>query len=118
MNQVQLPIKNHRLARRRSAKPGLRVKCLKGTMGIGKNLAVGILDISETGVRLVISADLEKNQDIELEFMMPQQSKAMKVIASVSWCVALLDGTYCIGAAFKHSLSYSDFSVIAQFSHN
>lgn len=112
MSQLQLERPNKRLARRRSAKKSLGVTCLKGTLGLGKNLALSILDVSETGVRLVVDCPLHPLQEIEVILSVPLQAKPIKALADVTWCVPAADGNYCIGASFRRRLNYADLSVL------
>jgi hypothetical protein len=78
-------------------------------MGLGANLALGVLDISQTGVRLVVKAPLEKGQEIELNLFITGVSRSFKGLAEVAWCFTRADGSYIVGARFRHPIPYGDF---------
>jgi hypothetical protein len=113
MTTQEINSRNRRVAPRRPARSSIKISCLKGSLGLGNNLALCALDISETGVRLVAKAALAKGQEIEVSLMGPGQSRPFKVMAEVVWCSAAADGTFCMGARFQKRLLYKDFREIA-----
>jgi hypothetical protein len=109
MSQTQTAVKERRSARRRGPKPTTKITCYKGSLGLGRNVAVSILDISETGVRLVVKSAFERNQEIEVGILSQHQNRPVKILANVVWCIPAADGNFCVGASFQRSLNYSDF---------
>jgi len=101
--------KNRRVSIRRMPRGKPRVSCLKGSLGLGRNIGETVLDLSETGVRLVVSTALDDGQEIEVILQGQGQPSRIKVLANVVWCVPAADGRYCIGARFQKYLSYADF---------
>jgi hypothetical protein len=99
--------RNRRLSPRRSAKSGTKVECRKGTMGLGPNLAVGLLDVSESGARLLLKVALEPNQEVELVLLAVGQVREVKMPGRIVWCVAAADGRYCVGVQLQKRLGYS-----------
>src|SRR5205807_5017007 len=51
---------NHRRTRRRRPKNHTKVTCHKGPFGLGPNVAVSMLDVSEAGIRLVVKVPLDR----------------------------------------------------------
>jgi hypothetical protein len=109
MSQTQAAQKERRTARRWGPKSSTKITCYKGTLGLGRNLAVSVLDLSETGIRLLIKSSLDRNQEVEIGLLSQHQSRPVKLLANIAWCVPAVDGNYCVGAAFQRSLNYSDF---------
>src|SRR4051812_12478558 len=96
---------NKRRSRRAPPKGTTKVRAYKGPMGLGPNLAVAILDVSETGLRLVLRSDLPKGQEIEVN-LDNVSTKPIKVIADVIWSLPMADGNFCVGVSFQKPLRY------------
>jgi len=107
-------IANRRRARRQQAKHSTKVNCTKGSMGLGTNLALGILDMSETGIRLLLKQQLGPNQEIEVNLESLNHRRPLKVLGRVVWCVAAADGTYCAGVEFHRALGYIDYQALVK----
>jgi hypothetical protein len=88
------------------------VKCLKGKLGLGKNLATELLDASETGIQLRLTTALNKGQEIEVNVVGPGRGRPCSHLAEVQWCVPAADGSYCVGARFHSRLRYADLQDI------
>lgn len=98
---------NRRAAIRHKAKTSARVSCATGKMGMGPNVAVTVLDVSETGVRLILKAAQSPGNELELSLEAPGDRRPTKVPAQVVWCAALADGNHCIGARFLKPIPYA-----------
>jgi hypothetical protein len=105
--------KNQRRSRRQPPKGGTRVRAYGNLLGIGANLGVKLLDLSETGVRLVLKSDLPPGQQfvVELESI---GSRAVRMPCIVVWSVEAADGGFVVGAAFQKTLSYLDLHTLAK----
>src|SRR5438128_2163012 len=55
---------NRRHSRRQPPKGSVRAFCRKGTLGLGPNIAVRLLDLSEGGAQLVVSEELQPGQEV------------------------------------------------------
>jgi hypothetical protein len=75
---------------------------------LGANIAVPVLDISETGIRLMVKSALDKGNETEVSIAGYGQSRPVKLPADVVWAVQAADGTYCIGARFQKRLTYAE----------
>ncbi len=94
-------------------KGGTKARCSRGALGLGANLAVAVLDVSETGARLVLKADLPKGQEVELA-LENVGGRAVKGLAEIVWSVALADGNFCVGAHFHKFISYTDLTSLVK----
>lgn len=61
-----IPKSNRRVFARRPPRGKVKVTCHKGSVDVGPNLAIGLVDISETGARLTVSTPLEKGQTVAI----------------------------------------------------
>jgi len=109
MNLPASSNKNRRQSIRRTPKGKPRVTCLKGSMGLGRNIGEAVLDLSETGVRLIVTIPLEVRQEIEVTLQGAVQPSPVKLLANVVWCVPTADNHYCVGARFQKYLNYAEF---------
>jgi hypothetical protein len=114
--QPVTPVKNRRLTPRRRAKNSSRVTCIKGALGLGANLGVKLLDVSETGARLVVKEALNPGQEVELNLEAPGGGRPVRLPAEVIWSVPTADGQHCVGTSFHKRLSYADLQHLGQSS--
>jgi hypothetical protein len=112
MNQACAVARNRRLARRKQAKDGVEVTCQKGSWGLGINLAVTVLDVSEAGIRLILNSALDRGQEFTIALHAPGRVRPFKTLANVVWCIETADGNYCVGASFQRRLAYVDLMVL------
>jgi hypothetical protein len=77
--------------------------------GLGPNFARAVLDISDTGVRLVISQQLAVTDEVEIAISGYGVQKAIKRLGNVRWQVKLQDGTFCVGVEFQKRLLFRDW---------
>jgi hypothetical protein len=104
---------NRRGAPRRLPKKASRFVCRSGRLGLGPNIAVGLLDVSETGIRLIVKTALEPEAEVEVGLQPIGANTPTNVIAQVMWCIPLADGNHCVGARFEKVLPYGFLLEIA-----
>jgi hypothetical protein len=105
---------NRRAGLRRQPRGNIQVTCVKGALGLGSNLALTLLDASETGVRLIVTTALEPGQEIEVSITGPGRGRPHKQLAEVAWCVPTAEGAFCVGARFLKRLSYAELQDICR----
>ena len=66
---------NSRKSPRRPPRGATKVVCRKGTLGLGPNLGVRLLDVSEGGVRLLVKTELVKGDGVEVVLVPPAGGK-------------------------------------------
>jgi hypothetical protein len=113
MNKPTTANVNRRGSRRQQVKRSTRVSCFRGPLGIGPNLLVSVLDVSETGVRLVLKELVEKGRSLEVHLEGVWQREPIKVSAEVVWVVPTADGNFCVGAQLQRRLHHSDLQSLA-----
>jgi hypothetical protein len=101
-------------ARRRAPKGNTKATCRRGVLGLGPNLALAILDVSEAGIRLRVRELLEPGQEVEIGLEGLANSRPLRVPASVVWCVPTAEGDYCVGLQFDRRLTYADLHMLAK----
>ena len=105
--------RNRRTTQRRRPRTTIKVECRKGSSGLGPNLGVHALDISESGVRLIVSEQLEPLSEVEIIINGYGMRSSIKRHGNVRWVVKLEDGTYGVGVEFQKRLIYRDWQLMA-----
>src|SRR5215469_14881738 len=114
MIQPGTALRNRRLNRRQPPKGSTRATCHRGHFGLGRNIAVAVLDISEYGAQLVVKEPLKKGQAVEVGLEGLGGQRPIKLSAVIVWCVAGADGNHLVGTRFGKSLSYADLLALAR----
>ena len=109
MTEPNPPGRNRRLNRRRPAKHRVKVVCRANAMDLGPNLALAVLDVSETGMRLMVKDLLRPGREVSVSLEGQSIRRPLLRVADVAWCVPAADGAYCLGVSFQKRLSYRDF---------
>src|SRR5438067_920828 len=103
-------LKNRRSSRRMSARSSATVEVRRGNLGLGRNLAVLLLDISEGGVCVVLKEALEPMDETAVLLSASGLVRPIKRISTIRWAVKLEDGNYCIGVTFDKRIPYAEVS--------
>jgi hypothetical protein len=104
---------NHRRHRRQLPKGSTKARAYRNHLGLGPNIAVAVLDVSESGVRLLLKEDLPIGREFEVE-LESIAHKAVKLHAEVIWSLATADGKYCVGSRFTKDIDYGFLISIAR----
>ncbi len=108
-----LPKKDSRRTRRKQPKGSTRARVFPNAMGLGGNIAVQVLDISETGTRLLVKAALAPRQQFTIELECPGAG-SLRLVATAIWCLEAADGNFVVGAEFQKLLCYLDLLRLAK----
>lgn len=100
---------NRRRSQRRKARPTVKVECRKGSHGLGANLALSVLDISDSGVRLITTQSLEVMDEVEVIINGYGLKEMIKRLGTIRWQVKLDTGQFCVGVEFHKGLVYRDW---------
>src|SRR5262245_60941625 len=99
-----------RLTRRRQARSGAKVEYRRGSLRLGRDIAVSLVDLSEDGLRLRLTTEVKPGEEDELMISRPGGGKAMTTGAEVRWCTAAGDGTFLVGVRFRRRVAYRDLT--------
>jgi PilZ domain len=89
--------------------------CVTGKFGLGPNVAVSLLDVSETGIRLVLKTALTAGHEVEVSLDSVIGRQAAKIPGQVVWCVPMADGNHCLGVRFSKPLKWSVLLALTHF---
>jgi hypothetical protein len=102
-----------RRARRRPIKESTKVHCYGNALGLGRNIASALLDVSEAGVRLTVKIPVEVGQEVEIN-LHGQTGVSARHIARVVWAVPAEGGLFCVGCALAKPLPYATLVALAR----
>jgi hypothetical protein len=89
------------------------VTCRPNALGVGPNVAAALLDVSEHGARLLLTAGLAPGRAVEVGLEGPGHGRPLALPARVVWCVPAADGHYVTGLRFDEPLAYADLHQLA-----
>jgi hypothetical protein len=93
-----------RISPRLTPRGGCKVACQKGTLGLGADLAVQLLDVSLDGAGLTIREALPVGTEVSLILEGPGNARAVKRTAAVRSCEPADGKNHRIGVAFQKRL--------------
>ncbi len=99
--------KNRRQWPRKKPRSTAKVECRRGTLGLGPNLAVELLDICESGVGLMLKSAVNLDEEVEVVIRDFGQSKAIKQVARVCWCLPQPGDRFVVGLQFDTYVAYA-----------
>ena len=99
------PKPNKRRSRRGASKTSTRLRVYRTTMGLGTNIASSLLDLSETGLRVVLKETVTIGQEVEVNLESAATGRTLKLPATVVWIVPATNGTFVVGLRLLKTLS-------------
>lgn len=99
---------------RRPARPGVRVAFRSGTLGLGPDLAIGLIDVSEDGLCVAVKVAVAAGSDAEVVLDKVGSSRPMKFVADVRWCAGDPAGGYRAGLRLRRRLPWRDLMDLAR----
>jgi hypothetical protein len=101
-------IKNRRIHSRRCPKRGTKATCRLGTLDLGPNLVLALLDVSETGVRLLLREPVGAAKEVTVTLEGSHHRRPLRLTGRVAWCLATAEGGHCVGVQFERRLPYAE----------
>ena len=83
-------------------------------MGLGVDVAVGLVDVSEDGLGVRLKVAVTPGEETEIILTSPGTRKAYKLLGEVRWCRDAGDGTFLAGVRLRRRLAYVDLSDLAR----
>jgi hypothetical protein len=100
---------NRRAAIRKPARRSIHLECRRGSMGLGNNLASGYLDISLSGVQVVLhDMHLLKGEEVEVVLQGHGFRGSIRRTGEVRWIQPVETGGCRVGIQFNKYLNFRD----------
>lgn len=104
---------NKRRSSRNSARGTTRLRVYRNAMGLGPNIASALLDLSETGLRVVSKEAVAVGQEVEVN-LESASGRVTKTTAVVVWIVPATGDTFVVGLRLHKSLDYDQFMALTK----
>jgi hypothetical protein len=89
----------------------LAVTCRPGSTGLGPNLAVGLVDVTEDRLKLRLTGPIPVGQDVEVELCAPGVGRPIKLRGAVLTCRASVDGKTSVAKVqLRHRLTFRELA--------
>ena len=105
---------NKRLSRRSGAKSSTRLRVYRTALGLGPNIASSLLDLSETGVRVVLKEAAAVGQEVALHLESAATGLTLKTTAVVMWVVPGTEPTVVVGLRLQKSICHGDLMALSR----
>jgi hypothetical protein len=102
------------LTRRRPARGGARVEVRRGDLGLGPNLAAGLVDVSEDGAGVRLKAEVAVGDEVTIGLGRPGGGKMLANKGLVRWCRPDPAGGYQVGLSLRRRLTHADLMDLAR----
>jgi PilZ domain len=103
------PVKNRRVDRRAKPKPSSKVVCRLGTLDLGADVAITVLDVSETGARLLVKKQVREGEEVTVCFEPLHSQRPSRLVGRVVWSIKTTEQTFVIGVRFEKRLPYKEW---------
>jgi hypothetical protein len=91
---------------------GARCRCRKGLLGIGPDLALALLDLSQAGASLLAKEALGPKQPVVVELYGVAYPKEVHVPGRVARCAPAPEGAYRVAVRFERYLTYAELQCL------
>jgi len=98
---------DRRRERRKLTRTKTTVACRKGHDGLGADLSLRLIDLSDEGARLMVKEWINPRADVELSLESVAMNRPLQVAGQVAWCQPIEKG-FLIGVKFHERIDYTD----------
>lgn len=104
---------DRRLSSRRRVTKHVDVTVQVGTLGLGPNIGIALIDISEEGLGVHLKTPVKPGDAVEVDLSFPVASKTWKLFGDVCWCNPGRFGTFVAGIRLRRRLTHHEVSEFA-----
>jgi hypothetical protein len=115
MSEAEVGQRGGRAGRRWQPRRQARIACHRGLSDLRPDMALALLDLSESGARLVTREALTPGQPVYLVLAAPTGGRPARRQATVAWSVAAADGTFCVGVKLLRRLGADELRNLAWY---
>lgn len=103
-----------RLCPRRPARHGAQVEFRRGATGLGQDLAIELVDVSEDGACVHLKESVTPGDEVEVAVGRPLGGKLHRRRARVRWCRSAWGAGFLVEVVFARRLTLIELNEIAQ----
>ena len=109
MKSIAASTSDRRRFPRQMPKEGIQIRCqLKSRTNQKLNIALTVVDISQTGVRMIVSNSLDIGDEIKVHLFPPDDTVQVQATAEVVWESKISETTSLVGLRWKKLLQEED----------
>jgi hypothetical protein len=108
------PAPERRTSERRAPRLGTRVEVRRGQLGMGPEIAVALVDLSEGGARIRLTAPVKPGDHVEVALWPPGGARSVRGPARVVWCRGDAQGGVEVGVRLRRRLVPQDLFELAE----
>ena len=98
-----------RFSARRLPRGRVKATYRRGGPEAAADLPAVLLDVSETGVRLIVAHALKAGSEISVSLQGQANTRPIVQIGKVAWALPTTDGAFCIGVGFHRRLTHREY---------
>ncbi|HKB00787.1 MAG TPA: PilZ domain-containing protein [Gemmataceae bacterium] len=104
------------MTRRYLPRPGVTINFRAGTLGLGPDLAVSVIDLSEDGLCLRSKAAVSPGAEAEVSVARAGWGRPLKLLCEVRWCEEDEQGKFLVGVRYRKRMLHRDLSELVRMS--
>lgn len=108
------PPPERRSARRRAPRTGVSITFRPGSLGLGPDLALALVDLHEDGLCMRLKSAVNVGIEAEVTLSPSGRRKPTKLDAAVRWCREAGDGTFLVGLSLRKRMLHKDLSELVK----
>ena len=105
---------NKRRSRRCAIRGTTRLRVYRTALGLGPNIASALLDLSETGLRVVLKEPIAVGQEVEINLESAATGRMTKTTVIVVWVIPSSEGGFVVGLHFQKPLGHGDLQALTK----
>jgi hypothetical protein len=102
---------NRRDSRRLPPRHTTKASC-RAAGSVVPDLLLSIIDLSQTGARIILKGEITEEMELELTFTNPLLQQPLTIAGIVMWSRPLTDDRYCVGVQFKAPVFPADLEAL------
>jgi hypothetical protein len=108
------PGKERRIGARRAALAGVRAEVHRGSLGLGPDLGLTLLDVSGDGIRVRLRSPLRPGEGVEVTLWPPGETSNVRSRGRVIWCRPAPDWGFTAGVRLRRHLTADEIAGLAR----
>jgi hypothetical protein len=109
-----LPWADRRGADRRRARVGSRAEVRRGVLGMSPDLALKVIDVSESGAQVGLVVPLRAGEQVEVALWPPGGAQSVRGPAVICWCLPTATGEFRAGLRMRRRLTAQVLDLLAE----
>ena len=106
------PLCDRRAYPRKAATPDIKIGCFVPCLNYGHNLAMGLLDMSKVGLRLLLNDPIAVGEEIFVTLEGPAPMRPVMCAGKVVWTHKSRDSGHSTGIVLDRGLAHAEMTTL------